>query len=87
LGEKWDYSAAEREYKMALELDPNLSVAHSNYAFLLIDLGRTEEGLKEMRRSRELDPLSLDIAENAGMRLLYSRRYDEAVAQFRMCWR
>jgi TolB-like protein len=83
LGEKWDYSAAEREYKMALELDPNLSVAHSNYAFLLIDLGRTEEGLKEMRRSRELDPLSLDIAENAGMRLLYSRRYDEAVAQFR----
>lgn len=83
LGEKWNYSAAEREYKRALELDPNLSVAHSNYAFLLIDLGRTEEGLKEMRRSRELDPLSLDIAENAGMRLLYSRRYDEAAAQFR----
>src|SRR5262249_6481476 len=61
----------------------NLSVAHGNYGFLLVDLGRTEQGLKEMHRARELDPLSLDIAESTGIRLLSSRRYDEALAQFR----
>src|SRR5215469_3109977 len=83
LGEMWDYSAAEREYKRAIELNPNLSVAHSNYGFLLVDLGRTEQGLQEIHRARELDPLSLDVAENAGTRLLSSRRYDEAIAQFR----
>ena len=83
LGELWDFSGAEREYKRAVELDPNLSVAHGNYAFLLIDLGRTEQGLKEMHRARELDPLSLAVANNAGWRLLSSRHYDEAVAQFR----
>jgi TolB-like protein/tetratricopeptide (TPR) repeat protein len=83
LGLVWDYSAAEREYKRALELDPNSSIAHSYYSFLLVDLGRTEQALKEIRRARELDPLSLDIADNAGWRLLSSRRYDEAVAQFR----
>jgi Tfp pilus assembly protein PilF len=83
LGEKWDYGAAEREYKRAIELDPNLSVAHSSYGFLLVDLGRMEQGLKEMHRARELDPLSLDIAESTGIRLLSSRRYDEALAQFR----
>jgi adenylate cyclase len=83
LGELWDYSGAEREYRRAIELDPNLSVAHMHYGFLLIDLGRTEQGLKEMHRARELDPLSLDIAENTGVRLLSVRRYDDALAQFR----
>lgn len=83
LGDVWDFSAAEREYKGAVELDPNSSIAHSNYSLLLVDLGRTEQGLKELRLARELDPLSLYIADNAGWRLLSSRRYDEAVAQFR----
>jgi TolB-like protein/Tfp pilus assembly protein PilF len=83
LGEVWDYSAAEREYKRALELDPNSAIAHSYYSFLLVDLGRTEQGVKEIRRARELDPLSLNIADNAGWRLLSARRYDEAAAQFR----
>lgn len=83
LGEMWDYSAAEREYKRAVELDPNSAIAHSDYSFLLVDLGRTEQGLKEIRLARELDPLSLYIADNAGWRLLSARRYDEAVAQFR----
>jgi TolB-like protein/Flp pilus assembly protein TadD len=82
LGQLWEYRAAEREYKRAIELDPNLSVAHSDYGFLLIDLGRTGQGLEEMQRARELDPLSLDIAENAGGRLLSARHYDEALAQF-----
>ena len=83
LGEGWGYSAAEQEYKRAVELDPNSSIAHSHYSFLLVDLGRTEQGLEEIRRARELDPLSLDIADNAGWRLLSARRYDEAAAQFR----
>jgi TolB-like protein/thioredoxin-like negative regulator of GroEL len=83
LGELWDYSGAEQEYRRAIELDPNLSVAHMHYGFLLIDLGRTEQGLKEIHRARELDPLSLDIAENTGVRLLSARRYDDALAQFR----
>ena len=83
LGQLWEYRAAEREYKRAIELDPNLSVAHSSYGFLLIDLGRSLQGIEEMRRARELDPLSLDVAENTGIRLLYARRYDEGLAQFR----
>jgi TolB-like protein len=83
LGDVWDYSIAEREYKRAVELDPNSAIAHSYYSFLLVDLGRTEQGVKEIRRARELDPLSLNIADNAGWRLLSARHYDEAAAQFR----
>ena len=83
LGMAWDFIASEREYKRAIELDPNSAIAHSEYSFLLVDLGRTEDALKEIRRAHELDPLSLDIAEDAGFRLLSARRYDEAAAQFR----
>jgi tetratricopeptide (TPR) repeat protein len=83
LGLMWDYSAAEREYKRAVELDPNSAIAHSEYSFLLVDLGRPEQALKEIQRARDLDPLSLDIAVNSGWRLMYSRRYDAALAQFR----
>jgi TolB-like protein len=83
LGLLWDFSAAEQEYKRAVELDPNSSIAHSHYSFLLVDLGRTEQGLEQIRRAHELDPLSLYIADNSGWRLLSARRYDEAAAQFR----
>ncbi len=78
----WDFSAAEREYKRALELDPNSSVAHSYYSFFLQRIGRADESVKEIYRARELDPLSLDMADNVAWTLLYSRRYDEAVDQF-----
>jgi TolB-like protein/DNA-binding winged helix-turn-helix (wHTH) protein/cytochrome c-type biogenesis protein CcmH/NrfG len=80
---EWDFSAAEREYKRALELDPNSSVAHSNYSFFLQRIGRADEAVREIHRARDLDPLSIHMADNVAWALLYTRRYDEAVDQFR----
>ena len=50
--------------------------------FFLQRIGQADEGVKEIYRARELDPLSLDMADNVAWTLLYSRRYDEAVDQF-----
>lgn len=79
----WNFSAAQQEFKRALELDPNSSLAHENYSFYLQRMGRAEQALAEIYRARELDPLSLHMADTVGWTLQYTRRYDQAVDQFR----
>jgi TolB-like protein/tetratricopeptide (TPR) repeat protein len=79
----WDFGRAEREYKRALELDPNSSAVHEGYSDYLRLTGTKDKGVEEIRRAHELDPLSLHIADKLGWTLLYARRYDEAVDQFR----
>ena len=54
----WNWTGAEREFKRAIELNPNYADAHSNYARELVVLGRTEEALVEARRAIELAPLA-----------------------------
>jgi TolB-like protein/Tfp pilus assembly protein PilF len=83
LDHEWNFDAAVREYKRALELDTNSAVVHESYAYYLRDIGQSDDSLHEIQRARELDPLSLNIANTAAWMLLYSRRYDEAVDQFR----
>jgi TolB-like protein/Tfp pilus assembly protein PilF len=78
----WDFSAAAQEYKRAIELDPNSSVAHEGYSDYLRLTGTMDRGVQEIRRAHELDPLSLHIADKFGWTFLYARRYDEAVDQF-----
>src|SRR4029077_11243654 len=39
-----DWSGAEKEFKRAIELNPNSSEAHLDYAFFLDSMGRMEEG-------------------------------------------
>ncbi|MGB7924210.1 MAG: protein kinase [Pyrinomonadaceae bacterium] len=55
---EWDWTESERLYQRALELSPNYSLAHEWYGSLLVGTGRAEEGMREMRRAEELDPLN-----------------------------
>jgi tetratricopeptide (TPR) repeat protein len=48
-----------------------------------MQIGRPDEALEQARRAHELDPLSLHLADFEGWVLLYARRYDDAVNQFR----
>jgi TolB-like protein len=54
----WDWGGAEREFKRALELNPNLPEAHAHYSWYLHLFGRIDEGLAEAKRAAELDPLT-----------------------------
>jgi TolB-like protein/Tfp pilus assembly protein PilF len=82
LQESWQWSAAEAEYKQALELKPNDAAAHLGYAQWLLCQGRMEEALAQSRRSRELDPLGV-TGVSTGWILFQSRRYDEAIKELR----
>jgi len=78
-----DWPGAEREFKRAIELNPNYPQAHHWYAVYLVGTGRTNEGLAEIRRAQELDPLSLPINMAVGWLLCDANRPDEGIDQFR----
>ena len=79
----WDWQTSEKEYRRAIELNPDYPTAHHWYAEHLMWLGRFDEALHESERARQLDPLSLIIAADNGAILYFSRQYDRAIEQFR----
>ena len=78
----WDWVGTEREFKRAIELNPNSAVSHERYRdFLEIRL-RFDEAMTEAQRAQELDPLSPEIVGGVGSVYVFTRRYDEAIAQY-----
>jgi len=57
----WQWEQAEEEFKGAIKLNPNYSTAHHWYNLYLLDMGRIDEAMAEIKRAHELDPLSLII--------------------------
>lgn len=79
----WDWPGAEQEIQRALRLNPNSARAHQLNGNYYLALGRTDEGISEMQRARELDPLGLFINRDLARALYYARRYDAALEQLR----
>jgi eukaryotic-like serine/threonine-protein kinase len=82
LNSDWDWAVADREFKRAIELDPNYATAHQWYGEFLAYMGRFDEAIAESTRARELDPLSLIISTDVAKVYFVARRYDEAIADF-----
>jgi serine/threonine-protein kinase len=80
----WDWPAAEREFKRAIETNPSNSDAHQMYSYYLSSMGRAEEALAEMNRALELDPASLEKISGVGEILYSSRQYDRATRQYQV---
>jgi serine/threonine protein kinase/Flp pilus assembly protein TadD len=79
----YDWNAAEREFRHAIELKPNSADAHVYYGWELISVGRVDEGIAESKRGVELDPLSVWVNQTAGQNLYFARQYDQAIEQLR----
>jgi TolB-like protein/Tfp pilus assembly protein PilF len=82
----YDYAwpAAEREFRKALELDPNNAVTRRLYnENYLVKVGRLEDSLSQTREALKLEPVSVYLTQTVGRSLYYLRRYDEAIDQFR----
>jgi len=83
LGYEWNWSEAERQYKRAIELNPNYGFAHAGYGTYLEALGRFDEAVAERKLAQKFDPLSAFVAADVGYPLYYARRYDEAIEHYR----
>ncbi len=79
----WDWKEAEREFRSAIQLNPNYPTAHLMYCWYLAAAGRLEEATAEIEWARGLDPLSLIISANVGWTLIIARRYERAIQQLR----
>lgn len=55
---EWDWEKGEREYKKALEINPNDVMSRIFYAHLLMILGRYDEALFNSQMAAELDPMN-----------------------------
>jgi tetratricopeptide (TPR) repeat protein len=77
----WNWEETERLYQRSLELNPNYPLAHEWYSSLLIGTGRFEEGLREIKRAEELDPLSLRERTLTAWSFYQARQHPEAIAK------
>jgi TolB-like protein/Tfp pilus assembly protein PilF len=79
----WDFAAAERDFKKAIELDPNDAVAHQWYGEFLGDLRRFDQSIAELKKAKELDPLSPMVGCDLADGYLHAGRGAEAEAELR----
>jgi len=77
----WNWTAAETEYRRAIQLNPSYPTAHQWYSWHLLMMGRNREGIRELRKAESLDPLSLIISADIADAFCVFRLYDEAVKQ------
>lgn len=80
---EWDFPAAEKNYRRALELNPNYPTGRFWYSNLLAMMGRMDESQAEMKRALELDPLSLIINAIQALYYLQIKESDLAIEQAR----
>jgi TolB-like protein/DNA-binding winged helix-turn-helix (wHTH) protein len=79
---EYDWRTAEKEFRRAIELNPNYATAHQWYADCLAYEGRFVPALTESEHARALDPLSPIVAADRAVILGYARQYERAIRAF-----
>jgi len=78
----WDFAAAEKEFKRAIDLNPGYAVAHQWYGGYFEVIGQTKEAIKERQRAFDLDPFSPIMNFELGLGYYYDRQYNKAIEQY-----
>lgn len=79
----WNWAAAEKALKRAIELNPSYAVAHYWYGVLLAVLRRFDAAKREAQRARDLDPMNALASCFFGWVLLLAEDYDRSIAELK----
>jgi len=79
----WNWSEAEKEFKLALKLNPNYADTHLEYGRFVQALGRNDEAMKEMNCATELNPFDIKTRLLVAYVTWASHQYDLALQQFK----
>jgi TolB-like protein/Flp pilus assembly protein TadD len=80
---EWDWAGAGKEYKKAIDLNPNYATAHQWYGMYFMKLGQFERARRELKRALRFDPRSLIINADLGLPFYFKRQYTEAIEHYR----
>lgn len=75
----WDARGAQREYRRAIALNPDMVTAHHWYATSLFTMGRYREALAEIDRARELDAASSPILADRALIIAFAGQRQQAI--------
>jgi TolB-like protein/DNA-binding winged helix-turn-helix (wHTH) protein/Tfp pilus assembly protein PilF len=75
----WNWEQSEKEFRRAIELNPNYATAHQWYSYYLSAMGRFPEALEEATRAQQIDPLSLSINTTLVGRYRELQQYGRAI--------
>ena len=76
----WDWAGGDREFRRALELNPNFVEARFHYGWVHHLFGRNQEAMAELKKAVELDPLTAEYTANVGWLYWNFGQSDEAIA-------
>jgi TolB-like protein len=82
-GRDWDWKAADREHRRALELDPQDPLLHRFAGFFFRALGKWDDAIAQMKRAQELDPLTVETTNALGATYYWARSYDSAIGVYK----
>jgi tetratricopeptide (TPR) repeat protein len=81
---EWDWDGAGKEFRRALQLDPNFTTGNPcHYVEYLLAIGHPETAVAELERAQENQPLSLFLSVILGWAYYGTRQYDMALWQHR----
>ena len=80
---EWDWSGAEREFRVSTELNPGAPDPHTNLSYLLAQMGRSEEAIAEAQKAVHLDPLDLHTQRLLADHFVSARQFDVALDRAR----
>jgi tetratricopeptide (TPR) repeat protein len=80
---EWNWKEAERQFKRALELNPQYTPGHLWYSFFLMTTGRREEAIAHTLRAEQLDPLSPSVARFVADSYYRTGAYDKTILKCR----
>lgn len=79
----WDWHGAEKEFKRAIEINPNYSMTYRHYGILLVGLRRFDEAFAMFQKGLHIDPLSLPLNAYFGLAYLCVNEPELAAEQCR----
>ena len=79
----WDPATADREFKNALDLNPNYAAGRQWHSIYLMGRGRVQEAFDEINRAVAVDPTSLIVNATIAWLHYFNRDYDRAIESSR----
>ncbi len=86
-GYYWDFRRAEKEFTLALELNPSYGRVCHSYGLHLALVGKLDQAVAEIKRAQELDPIDLHLNHCAAVVYDWANQYENSLQACQMMLR